>query len=461
MSHLLEFPSVPLPPDINSPPYVIFGIDGSDITSSLPPLIPLKLVLHFAPRLQKWMLPTPDPGYLPRSVARQSLRTPYIGIDIQAPIDAVGFSWLIMRMLHLSGRRVPKETFNVHPDLATSLAIHNAWLALELPIEGLRGLHTHIYAQLAFTSPPVSIWDMRMFWDAFPADSQIIKAMGLNFIRGHVNMEYKVQESLEIIAWFQSTPELYKLFNSLRYAMLEVPEPAVETVTIPAAEAKEMIISAGYKTVGKKAVKAIKVTIAEEIAKEVGIMERRATKKVGPQERQEREASDFEALRIRLRRTRSDDSLRSVETAIWDPQAPEEKTDEKEELPVNNDMDDKSNYSGGNISTELARTLESIRLRREARNAKHKQSPSFPSEALTVENLKRHSVEDQPISKSHSLRHLRSSSTTTTGKEYGLSIAGLQTRIQILKEKQNNLVQDNRKVTAMTDDEDDLEEGGI
>ncbi|KAF1926732.1 uncharacterized protein M421DRAFT_30603, partial [Didymella exigua CBS 183.55] len=219
MSHFLEVSSVlPLPHDVNVPPYTVFGINGSDITSSLPPRIPLKLVLHFAPALQRWVLPAPDPTSLPRTVARQSLRTPYIGIDIQAPIDAVGLGWVIVRMLHLSGR-LPKEMFSLHPDLATSIAIHNAWFALELPCEGLRGLHTHIYSQLIYTEPPVSIWRMGMLWDAFPADSEIIKAMGLNFIRGHVNMEYSASQSLEIIAWFQSTPERYALFNSLRYAM--------------------------------------------------------------------------------------------------------------------------------------------------------------------------------------------------------------------------------------------------
>ncbi|KAF3034787.1 hypothetical protein E8E12_003306 [Didymella heteroderae] len=439
MSHLLEFSSAsPLPHDVSAPPYAVFGVYGSDITSSLPPRIPLQLVLHFAPALRRWILPTPDPTCLPRIAARHSLNIPCVGIDIQALIDAVGLSWVIVRMFHLSGCRVTKETFGVHPDLVTSIAIHNAWLALELPIEGIRGLHTHIYSQLIYTEPPVSIWAMTLLWDAFPAGSEIIKAMGLNFIRGHMNMEYSASQSLEIIAWFQSTPERYALFNSLRYAMPEVPEPEIETVTIAAEEAKKI---SGYKTIGKKIGKAIKKMVLGESTTEVrdvGIMERGGTRKVSPQEKQEREAGDFEALKTRLRRTRSDDSLRSVETAIWNPQTTEDK---EEEVTVNDDMDDRSNYPGGNISTDLARTLETIRLRREARNAKHKRAPSLTA-VLTTENLKRSEDADKPISRRGVpvLRHCRSSSTSTTGKEHGLSIANLQRRIEVLKEKRNFLM---------------------
>lgn len=401
MSQLLEFPSTsPLPHDASAPPHTIFGICGSEITSSLPPRIPLKLVLHFVPALRKWVLPTPDPTYLPRTVARQSLRMPCVGIDIQAPIDAVGLGWIIMRMLHLSGCKVSKETFGVQPDLTTSIAIHNAWLALELPAEGIRGLHTHIYSQLIYTEPPVLIWGMTLLWNAFPAGSEIIKAMGLNFIRGHVNMEYTASQSLEIIAWFQSTPERYALFNSLRYAMPEVPEPEVETVTIAAEEAKTV---SGYKTIGKKVGKAIKKTVFRESTsgtRDVGIMERGATRKVSPQEKQEREVSDFEALRKRLRRTRSDDSLRSVDTVIWNLQTPEEEEEEgEEETTVNDDMDDESNYSGNKISVQLAQTLETIRLRREARNAKHKRPTPLPTAALTTENLRRRDDEEQPVSR--------------------------------------------------------------
>ena len=383
MSHMLEFPPRPLPPSANSSPFVNLGIYGTDITSSLPPLIPLNLVLHFAPALRKWMLPTRDAAYLPTSSAWHTLRTPYVDIDILAPIEAVGLVWIITRMLHLGGAISHRETFSVHPNLATSLAIHNAWLALELPVEGLRVLHTHIQAQLMLGSLVIRRWDMRMLWDTFPHDSEIVRAMGLNFLRAHVNMDYKPQESFEIHAWFKSTPELYAFFKSLREAV-----PARQKdreVTVPAMEEKEKIIGTGRQTIGRKAGKKIKAAVTAQAAGQVGIMERGTTRKVSPQERKEREASDFEALKTRLRRTRSDDSLRSVDTAIWDPQTPEE--DEwEEEGPVTTDMNDSSNYSNGDISTALARSLETIRVRRESRVAKNNYPLQRTADSLILVN---------------------------------------------------------------------------
>jgi hypothetical protein len=434
MSYLLELPCRPLPPNARSPPYLIFGINGVDVTSFLPPLIPFRLVLHFAPALQKWLLPSPDPADLPHPIACQSLFTPYIGINILASIDAVGLHWIITRMLHLSGTKLPKEAFSVYPNLTTSLAIHNTWLALDLPLEGLRNLHTHIHTQLMLSSPPVSSWDMYMLWDAFPHDSQIVRAMGLSFVEGHINLEYKVNESMEILAWLQSTPELCAFFRTLQNAVERYKETILEIVQ--AAEGKETIVGTGYQKIGKKAGKQIK----EVVAKEATIMERGVTRKVSSQERQEREESDYEALKSRLRRVESDDSLRSVDTAIWDPETPEEKEDDrkKDEL-VNDDMNDSNNYSGGEFSAELTKTLEIIRLRRETRRLKTKSSPQ-PATDLTTANLERHSTEDRPR-----LRYRRSLSSTTTGKEHGLSIADLERRIQALKEKQNKLAQETKK----------------
>ncbi|KAF1363930.1 hypothetical protein EJ07DRAFT_51404, partial [Lizonia empirigonia] len=221
MSHILEFPPVPLPPGLNAPPYVVFAICGTDMTSALPPLIPLGLVLHFAPVLQKWVLPAPDPAYLPGPVARHALRRSYIGINILAPMDVVGLCWIVTRMLHLGGVRSVRETFSVQPDLTTSLAIHDAWFTLELPVEGLRSLHTHIHAQLMLGSSAISLWDMRILWEAFPHDSDIIRAMGLNFVQAHVDSEYRPHESLEIQTWFRSSPELYTFFLSLQPAIPE------------------------------------------------------------------------------------------------------------------------------------------------------------------------------------------------------------------------------------------------
>lgn len=411
MSHLLEFrPTRPLPHAIHAPPYVVFGICGTAVTSSLPPLIPLKLVLHFAPALRKWILPAPDPAYLPRPVAREAIRTPYIGIDIQVPVDAEGLCWIITRMLQLSGRAVRREMFSVHPNLATSLAIRNAWLALGLHVEGLRNLHTHIHAQLMLGSQPVYLWDMRMLWSAFPSSSQIVKAMGLNYIQAQGKAEYSIKDSLEIVSWFQSTPELYAFFKSLRDATPESKEEGRELGSMLVVLEKENFVNLGSKTIGKKSGRGIKAALAAQAGGQVAIMERDATRKVSPTERQERETRDFEAMRTRLRRTRSDDSLRSVDTAIWDPQTPDEEGQEEEqgESSESNDTDAPYSYFNGSLSAALARTLETIRTRREARLVRNKRSTQPPEEDIAMLDREQHSAETKPVCKTERRRLRRS-----------------------------------------------------
>ncbi|KAH6642677.1 hypothetical protein C7974DRAFT_328219, partial [Boeremia exigua] len=220
MSYMLEFPpGPPLPQSIDSPPYVVFAINGTDVTPSLPPRIPLKLVLHFAPALQKWVLPTPEPAYLPPDAVRQDLQTPQIGIDVQARIETVGLVWVITCMLQRSGRTAPFNTLSLHPDLDTSLAIHDAWLALGLPRAGLDALHTHLHVQLMMRVSPVSLWDVQMIWHTFPHNSQIVRAMGINFIEGLINQEYKLETSLAILAWMRSTPELTAFLKYIQDAV--------------------------------------------------------------------------------------------------------------------------------------------------------------------------------------------------------------------------------------------------
>lgn len=443
MSLILDFPpSAPLPSGINSPPYVVFGIHGNDITSSLPPLIPLKVVLYFAPALRKWVLPAPDPTYLPRLDAEQAIRTPYVGIDIQASVEAEGLHCIVARMLHLSGRKTPKESFSLYPDLTTSLAIHKTWLALELPKEGLLSLHTYIHAQLMLSSPPVGVWDMRMLWDAFPHDSGVVWAMGLNFMEGLVGLEYKIHESLEILMWLQSTRELFAFFQALQAASPRYTGVALEHPFM--ADEKENILVSGDQTVRKSTGKAKKSAVTKDPAARVVIMERGFTKNVSLREREERQITDLQAMQSRLRKHMSNDSLRSVDTAFWDPEETAEKTAEAEEdgESVNDDMHDPGNYPGGSFSAALAKSLEVIKLRSKVRRIKSASSRGSPAKELTATNLQQHDIAERPVSREYGPRHRRSSSTaTTTSEEHTLLLADLKGRLKALEEKRNQLAQ--------------------
>lgn len=309
MSYLLDFPTGSLPRHIRSPPYVVFAIRGQDIVADLPPRVPLNVVLHFAPKLKQWVLPPPSITSLPRSVARVALRTPYIGVDILSDnIDVLGLGWILCRMLQASGLAHPISLFRAYPTILVSVSIYKTWLALDLPVAGIQNLHTHIQTRLML-GPAVTLLEIMAIWKDFPHTSEIVRAMGLNFIRSHIDLDYSHREFSAIRDWYLQSAERCRFFKSL-----EDQFPAF-------GEAQDKVFEvAAQKLATSNAKKTIAGKRAEETAERIKkLMEKTGTRKVSPEERKERQAKDGAAMQTRLRRTKSDESLRSVETVIWDP----------------------------------------------------------------------------------------------------------------------------------------------
>ena len=394
MSHLLQLPRPGhLPSSLRSAPYVVFGINGCLVTASLPPQIPLNLVLHFAPTLRQWVLPPPNLADLPPSDRQQHLHTPCVGIDIHAPIDSEGLRWVIVCMLHHGGCQIPKEVLGIHPTLTTSLAIHNTWLALKLPFEGLRALHTHIQAQLLLSTDAVSLNDMRLLWNNFPHDGAIIKAMGRRFKTAYARMNYRVRESHEIMAWFSSSPELYEFYLKLE---AQPPEPrswGASTTPSSGKKKRARMAAVGFETVGKKAGSALKGAMEEETGVKEDIRERDVTKTVSPRQKQEREDSDRKALAARMRRIRSDDSLRSIDTVIWHTESSSNAGQaEEDKTQVGSDVEDEDIYSDEEAA-ELALTLSPISAPRNLKHAMLELSSLFCPADFEVESHPGNSVE--------------------------------------------------------------------
>jgi hypothetical protein len=123
MSYLLELPPGPLLPNALSPPYVVVGIWGTNITSLLPPKIPLKVLLHFIPKLQQWVLPAPAPSSLPSPLARRALRRPKIGIDIlHNGVEPGGLAWITSKILQIARIDYPKSLVLINPTLETAIS---------------------------------------------------------------------------------------------------------------------------------------------------------------------------------------------------------------------------------------------------------------------------------------------------------------------------------------------------
>lgn len=317
MSYMLEFPSHPLPPNIRSVPYVLFGINDTDHFLELPSNIPLALVLYFAPKLRQWILPTPELTGI--SAIGLSLRTPYIGINIIADIDIEGLAWIVARMLQLAGLPMDKKVFLIQPPLLTCISIHKAWVALELPERGIQGLHTHMLSTLMLGDPVTPI-EIKGIWHNFPTSSPIVHQMGLNFVRSHIEYSYNHKEFASVRLWYLETRERCRFFKSLEAQFpefSEVQEKAVKTVN-------ENPTASSSKT----------ETTAAAPQKESQILEKRRTRKVSAEERKDRHSKDWSAMQRRLERTRSNDIMRSVDLSRT---SSDESTDEQKPDPTNCD----------------------------------------------------------------------------------------------------------------------------
>ena len=350
MSYQLDFPPSQLPHNAHAPPYVIFGIKGVDITELLPPQVPLNVVLHYAPKLKQWVLPPPSTSFLPRSLARWSLRAPHIGIDIlDNNVDALGMKWIVSRILQKSGIAHPKSLFLTQPSIMTSISIHRTWLALDLPVAGIFNLHMHIRSQLLL-GPVVQFAEMQAIWDNFHRTSDIVRAMGLNFIRSHIDFQYSQHEFAEIREWYLKSGARCRFFKALEDQFPHF--AAVQELALKAAA--EKIIADGEKKVVLSSRKKAAASALDTNARVKKLLERAATKKVSPEERKERQAKDAEAMRTRLRRTKSDESIRSVETVTWSP------LDKPVEVLLGVDTEDLGERSSTGASWGVQSQAESI-----------------------------------------------------------------------------------------------------
>lgn len=213
MLHTIEFPLYgPLPDNPRQPPYVLFGINGEDVSSSLPPHIPLRIVLHFAPKLKEYLLPPPT--QLPRHAIHLNLLTPFVGINIQDDLDLQGLEWIISKMMQISGVVPRKVPFFVSPSLLTSISIRRAWLAIGLPIAGLDGLHYHIQMHMTMI-PAITLAELQAVWHTFPLDSIFTRLAAINFIKSDIDFLYDSKDVVRVRYWLSISMDRYRFFKSI------------------------------------------------------------------------------------------------------------------------------------------------------------------------------------------------------------------------------------------------------
>jgi hypothetical protein len=271
-------------------------------TSVLPFDIPLATVLHFAPKAgERVEQPPPD---LPQSLKYLLLRKPLVGINIPYEISKRALATIIRRMLQLVGLTICKEDFQTSPTILQQTKLIAAWRALDLPVEGLRGIETNLLTRL-MVGKPVMIDEIQAVWNTFAMTSPVVHQMAHNFIRSHINADYTGDQGQLINMWIQSNKERLKFFSAFEHQYRDYSNGRTSVPQPPGRE------NAPTKTASGRP------------RKRSEILERNRTLRVSPAQRKEREKKDLEEMRRRLRRLKSDDSIRSVETVT--PTTPAER----------------------------------------------------------------------------------------------------------------------------------------
>ncbi|ORY17924.1 hypothetical protein BCR34DRAFT_657166 [Clohesyomyces aquaticus] len=289
MSYMLEFPASTLPQNIRSPPYVKFAILGADVSASLPPKLPAAMVLHFVPKMREWALPPPSP--VPESIRRQSLLSPFVGIDIQVHICTEALKWLFHRILTLSGVSLPAGIFNIKPGLATSMAILHAWSSLELPPEGVEALRNHLFYTVSLC--PITRDEIQLLTKEMSGDPAIINEMLHNVCRNWENGEYSTFGKTMISSFIKEDEVLTNLTARIqvKYRIDILADKTMNGALMSGA------LPAGSSKTGKK----------------IELMEKNRTLKVTQSERKDREKSDASKLERHLRRLTVEPKLRTID----------------------------------------------------------------------------------------------------------------------------------------------------
>jgi hypothetical protein len=265
------------------------------------------MLLHFAPKMRHWVLPP-----------LELLGPEYVGINILKPVSAPGLRYIVNRMCQLVG--LPLPNFDTYPKTLESTMIMHAWEMLELPMTGVQSLEIHLIMRLMF-GEPVRCIELRAMWAAFPMTSNVCLEAAHNFIRSHLESGYRsggankfgefhaiqdwIKEDNERKAFFRELNNQYQLGDGGEISMVKVDKTNEATATELEKET---------------------ALLKESVDKNHEILVRGRTLRLSNKERNEWVEKDRTELKYRLRRLKSDDTLRSLDVENSDAESENEDT---------------------------------------------------------------------------------------------------------------------------------------
>ncbi|KAF2502883.1 hypothetical protein BU16DRAFT_21786 [Lophium mytilinum] len=204
MSYYLEFPAsvYPLPTNIMAKPYAHISIGTRDISSLLPKLIPIPMLLHFAPALQKFLGPPEPADSLTNRILKPHQRLTFP----QGSVGRYGVEDIIKRMMQIAGGYTPSLFKPPRPNLDAAVLVLEAWMIFGQKAVGSVQLRDYILSRLY--AGPVDAYDIKAIWEHFHHDSDLAEAMISNVVENWANGELSDREKLMIMRYAQPKKEL-------------------------------------------------------------------------------------------------------------------------------------------------------------------------------------------------------------------------------------------------------------
>jgi hypothetical protein len=219
MSHLVQFPPHPHPNNERKPPYVHFKLKDEDVTSHLPPRIPLRLILSYIPSLRTYLVPSPPATNKNRASRPSAIRhscAPHVTINIPWHVEPKAFAWIIKAALHTAALPLHPSHIPLNPDFSALVLIHVTWTSLSLPLSGLHNLDTSLYTYLSTDGVFLQRREMAYVWSAYPHSSRVVHAMASSFFRGVIALRYRQKEVSAIVYWWLETAELHRYYEKMK-----------------------------------------------------------------------------------------------------------------------------------------------------------------------------------------------------------------------------------------------------
>jgi hypothetical protein len=273
---------------------------------------------------------------------------------IDAPVDADAFSWIIKAMLQAAGVAQPSEKIMVIPTFKQLITIHSSWLVLGLPEAGIYNLDLNMYMRLNEDRVFLQRQEMKAVWENYPHSGKVVSAMAHSFFRGVINLMYEHKQVSAIVYFWLDSNESFRYYRKLKEQYGQAYEDASSTIS----RARNKKTVQGSTSNEAAAVYCARIAAAGSSTLEPDT----SGSPSSPEKKKLVVTNKLGSPQPALRKVESDDSIDSIETAIWSPKGSIGYYD----LPEDRIEARRRRRPSYDVGAEIDRAMDKIRRRHEA-----------------------------------------------------------------------------------------------